>query len=170
MVELSLMSDRIPEGTTIYTSVDFMSFDDWANSRNSRQKRIEELVTPKLERDIAELSDLEATRFIHTAVAKLEAICTTAFTNIGNPPSEIPVYCILDEEPQNSSKYDLDGERGTHTGTTLIATQSLIDALCPEFDIKLVDDLQTLLQKARSAQMLGAMLISGAITPTRTLT
>lgn len=147
------MSDR-PQ--FIYNPIEYVGIDEWNSSRRIRVKRLSEIVHPKLRRNLEELDcDPDAVQFTRHALGELGLICQTEFTNQGNPPSEIPVYCMMDEEARNISTYNLNGVRGRHNVTTLITTQSLVDAFCPEFDISLAADSQTLIQKAGRAQLFG---------------
>src|SRR3989344_9238081 len=138
----------------IYWPISPINLDDWTSTIGIRSERLLEFVSPKVGKKAAEMPP-EAFPFLVTAVDKLALICRTAFTNQGNPQSEIPTYCILDELPNNEPRYNFNGERGIHNATTLIAAQSLVDALCPELGLGLTDDLETSLQKARVAQILG---------------
>lgn len=144
----------MPE-SPIYTPIEFMNFEEWAVSGEIRLQRIREFVTPRLEETVAALDDRKAAEFMRAAIEQLEDICSRRFTNEGNPPSEIPVYCLLDEKPHDQSRYNFDGIGSWHSGSTLIVTQALIHGLCPEFDIKIVDDLEESLRKAGRAQIFG---------------
>ncbi|OGD85717.1 hypothetical protein A2696_01825 [Candidatus Curtissbacteria bacterium RIFCSPHIGHO2_01_FULL_41_13] len=150
------MPDRPPTADRpLYTPIEFMGFQEWADSGDIRVQRIREFITPRLAEAVADLADQEAAKFMRTAIQQLEDICQRRFTDQGNPPSEIPIYCLLDGKINNHARYNFDGIRGEHNGPTLIVTQALIHGLCPEFDVKLVDDLEESLRKAGTAQNFG---------------
>ncbi len=153
MRQMSDHSERTP--TPIYTPIEFISFEQWASSIHIRHERVQQIISPAVNREASQTLDSQAIEFAFTAVTRFDEICQTRFTNQGNPPSEIPVFCILDGEAKNGSAYNLNGVRGVHNGPTLITAQALISALCPEFGIHLTYDFQALLQKATMAQQFG---------------
>lgn len=150
------MSDQTErKNTAIYTPIEYMSFEEWTASRVVRAQRIKELVLPMLERLFASSPNPETRKFMHTTIEVLEEICQRRFTNQGNPPSEIPIYCLLDGKHDGQAMYNFDGLRGVHQIETLLVTQTLVNALCPEFGINFADNLEESLRKVSMAQNFG---------------
>ena len=151
------MSDRLNGGnTTLYPPVEQMlGFDDWSGTVDVRIKRLQQFVFPRLERAKEEAKDSVGTQFLQTAIRELSTICQTQFTGYGRFPSEIPVYCLLDEEEQQEPKYNLNGTRGVHNEATMTAAQTVIDAICPELGIRIDDDKDSLMTTVNQAKALG---------------
>lgn len=151
------MLDRTQgDSTPLYQPVEQMlGFKDWASTIDTRLSKLQQFVFPRLSAELSRQNDPESKRFLQTAMEELSGICGTIFTGEGRFPSEIPIYCLLEEEPKHEPKYNLNGTRGTHKNTTLEAAQAVVDAICPELGVRIAEDRDTLIKRVDQARTLG---------------